>query len=141
MTEQNDKEFFKLNLDLEFEYIKNSHLKDFGLIVNKTDEDPNKWILTMKVPEDAIYSNKVENNEYKLSITFGENYPETKPDIRFITKIEHDDVNENGEINVKWLNNLKAGRKIAYILPRLLTLFYLKEKKEEKEEEEEKEDD
>lgn len=140
MTEKQDDEMLKINLDIEFEHIENSHLKDFGLIVTKT-EDPYKWILTMKVPEDAIYANKVENNEYKLSITFGENYPETKPDIKFITKIEHDDVNENGEINVKWLNNLKSGRKIAYILPRLLTLFYLNEKKEENEEEEEKEDD
>ena len=138
MEEKQDPEVLKINLELEFEHIEKSHLKDLGLTVSKNEEDPKKWTLTMKVPEDAVYGKNVENNEYKLSITFGDNYPETKPEIRFLTRMEHADVGENGEINVKWLNNLKPGRKIAYILPRLLTLFYLSEKdldNEKKEEE------
>lgn len=119
-------------LKIEYENIVSSDLLKLGFDMKvslETPDDYTSWIFTISAPDDSDY----KGGHYKLSIKFGDNYPEEKPEIKFVNKIYHCNVNEDGEIDVPWLNNLKKGRKIAYILPRLITLFYLQDTEVENE--------
>ena len=53
-----------------------------------------KWNVILKGPDKSCYENRL----FKLLLIFPENYPEDPPDIRFITKIYHPNISEDGVI-------------------------------------------
>ena len=74
----------------------------------------------MNAPEDSDY----KGGKYIVNVKFNKDYPLENPKFIFKTDIYHCNVNKNKELNVNWL---MKGMKIDYILPRLLTLFYLQD--------------
>ena len=90
--------------------------------------DYTKWNMVMTAPEDSDY----KGGKYLIEVEFLKNYPYINPKFTFKTPIYHCNVKENGELNVNWL---MKGMKIDYIMPRLLTLFYLQDTSVDKESE------
>ena len=116
-----DKEELNAIMEMEYNKVKVSGLLDYGFVIKlQNEKDYTKWDMIMKAPEDSEY----KGAQYKLEIEFLIDYPYTNPKIIFKTPIYHCNVKDNGELDVNWMCE---GMPIDYILPRLLTLFYLPE--------------
>ena len=118
-----DKE--ELNGIMEYEYKrvmedKNGILK-FGIEIKIIEpNDYTKWEITLTAPEDSDY----KGAKYTLIAEFLLEYPLVNPTFTFKSNFYHCNVDDNGKLKVNWLIK---GMKIDYILPRLLTLFYLQD--------------
>ena len=114
----------ELNGICEYEYRrindKEKEILDFGISIKIENNDYKKWEITFIAPEDSDY----KGGKYTLIAEFQHDYPLINPKFKFKTKIYHCNVDDDGNLKVNWL--LK-GMKIDYILPRLLTLFYLQD--------------
>ena len=116
-----DEEELKATTEYEFKGIINSGLLDYGFEIKPQKEnDYRKWDVIMRAPEDSEY----RGAKYLIEIEFLIDYPLNIPKIIFKTPMYHCNVKENGELEVNWL---EKGMTIDYILPRLLTLFYLQD--------------
>ena len=118
-----DKE--ELNGIMEYEYKRvttgeSKQILDFGIQIKIENDDYTKWEITMKAPDDSDY----KGAKYTLIAEFQLEYPLTNPIFKFKSDFYHCNVDKEGNLKVNWL--LK-GMKIDYILPRLLTLFYLQD--------------
>ena len=111
-----------LNGILEYEYkrVTESGILDFGIEIKIENKDYTKWNIIMTAPDDSDY----KGGKYTLLAEFPSEYPLENPKFKFLTYIYHCNVDENNELKVNWLIK---GMKIDYILPRLLTLFYLQD--------------
>ncbi len=113
----------ELNGVMKYEYdrVKECGILDFGFVVKLVkDNDYTHWKMVMKAPEDSDY----KGAQYLIDVEFLNNYPFINPKFTFETPMYHCNVKESGELNVNWL---MQGMKIDYIMPRLLTLFYLQD--------------
>ena len=122
-NEKVDEEFNELNGIMEYEYkrVLESGILDFGIEINTVKEkNYTEWNITMTAPEDSDY----KGGKYTVLAKFEKDYPLVNPKFTFITDMYHCNVNDKKELNVNWL---MKGMKIDYILPRLLTLFYLQD--------------
>ena len=111
-----------LNGILEYEYkrVKESGILDFGIEIIIENKDYTKWKIIMTAPEDSDYNGA----KYTLIAEFPLEYPLNNPTFTFTSKFYHCNVDDDGHLRVNWL---MKGMKIDYILPRLLTLFYLQD--------------
>ena len=108
-------------MQYEFDDIKKSGILDFGFEIKQiSDNDYTKWKMVMTAPEDSDYA----GGKYELLVEFKVDYPYENPIIKFITPIYHCNVGDNGELKINWM---MRGMKMDYIMPRLLTLFYLQD--------------
>ena len=73
----------------EFEEISRNPLVDIGVTVGLNNEDIFEWNLTLKGPENSNYKKGI----YYLRAKFPKDYPESPPEIIFITPIYHLNVN------------------------------------------------
>ena len=128
-----------LNGILKYEYnrIKDSGILDFGIEIklkekeeekkeeeNKKEEKDNKdytrWEIILTAPADSEYN----GGKYTVIAEFPLGYPMENPKFTFETEIYHCNVDDYNNLKVNWL---MKGMKIEYILPKLLTLFYLQD--------------
>ena len=124
----------ELNGIMEYEYndILKSDILNYGFKVKLEKENDYKvWKILMTAPDDSDY----KGGKYLLKVEFQLDYPLVNPKITFITPIYHCNVKDNGELNVNWM---MKGMKIDYIMPRLLTLFYLQDTSVDKDSEKSK---
>ncbi len=124
----------ELNGIMEYEYndILKSDILNYGFKVKLEKENDYKvWKILMTAPDDSDY----KGGNYLLKVEFQLDYPLVNPKITFITPIYHCNVKDNGELNVNWM---MKGMKIDYIMPRLLTLFYLQDASVDKDSEKSK---
>ena len=114
----------ELNGIMEYEYKRvveeNKDILNFGIEIKVEKPDFTKWEITMKAPEDSDY----KGAKYTLIAEFPLEYPLNNPTFTFTSNFYHCNVDEKGHLKVNWL---MKGMKIDYILPRLLTLFYLQD--------------
>ena len=64
-------------------------------------ENPFEWKAVINGPIGTPY----EGGYYKLKITFKEDFPNSGPDIKFITKIYHCNISDNGKICLNLIKN------------------------------------
>ena len=108
-------------MQYEFDDIKKSGILDFGFQIKQiSDNDYTKWKMVMTAPEDSDYA----GGKYELLVEFKVDYPYENPIIKFVTPIYHCNVGDDGELKINWM---MRGMKMDYIMPRLLTLFYLQD--------------
>ena len=113
-------------LDYEFKRVKEQKLEEYGITIKlEKENDFTKWIVTLIAPEDSDY----KGAKYEVLVEFKNDYPYNNPEFTFRSKIYHCNVDNEGKLKVNWL---MRGMKIDYILPRLLTLFYIKRSKQRK---------
>ena len=115
-------------LEYEFKRVKEQKLEEYGITIKlEKENDFTKWIVTLIAPEDSDY----KGAKYEVLVEFKNDYPYNNPEFTFRSKIYHCNVDNEGKLKVNWL---MRGMKIDYILPRLLTLFYIQDDTDEKDE-------
>ncbi len=125
--EQTDEDLNAI-LDYEFKRVKEQKLEEYGITIKlEKENDFTKWIVTLIAPEDSDYNGA----KYEVLVEFKNDYPYNNPEFTFRSKIYHCNVDNEGKLKVNWL---MRGMKIDYILPRLLTLFYIQDDTDEKDE-------
>ena len=107
-------------MEYEYKRVLDSGILDFGIEIITEKDNYTEWKITMTAPDDSEY----KGGKYTVLAKFEKDYPLVNPKFTFITDIYHCNVNDKKELNVNWL---MKGMKIDYILPRLLTLFYLQD--------------
>ena len=115
----------------EFEELNQNPLSNIGVTVGLPKEDNIfEWQCTLSGPNDSSYKGGL----FILTITFPENYPESKPEVCFKTPIYHINVNPKkkkdekseglGHVCISTLNWWKSEYKIKDILTSIFALFY-----------------
>ena len=116
-----DEDDLKGVMKYEFNDIEKSGILDFGFQIRAKDgKDYTEWEMVMSAPEDSDYA----GGHYLLNVKFEVDYPYENPKIKIITPIYHCNVGNEGELKINWM---MRGMKMDYIMPRLLTLFYLQD--------------
>ncbi|VDP52725.1 unnamed protein product [Schistosoma mattheei] len=57
-------------------------------------ENLTRWLASIRGPDGTVY----EGQQYKLSLEFGPNYPYSPPNVRFVSKCYHPNVDTRGVI-------------------------------------------
>ena len=114
----------ELNGVMEYEYknVKECGILGYGFVIKFPREgDYKEWLMLMNAPDDSDY----KGGKYIIKVEFLMDYPYINPKFTFQPPIlYHCNVKDNGELDVNWM---MKGMKIDYIMPRLLTLFYLQD--------------
>jgi ubiquitin-protein ligase len=86
-----------------------------------TDEkDISQWTATLMGPEKSPYAGGV----FRLSINFPSDYPFRPPEIKFVTKVYHCNINDKGWICVDILkDNWSAALTVSKVLLSILSLL------------------
>ena len=88
------------------------------IINNK--KDPFHWQITMLGPQDTPYANGL----FFLSADFPKDYPKRGPEVKFINKMYHLNVNNNGHVCINTLSEWKEGTTMSEVLSLIFALFY-----------------
>ena len=112
----------------EFNRLKRSPLANLGITVGLFNEDNIfEWKCTILGPKDTCYKNGL----FYLKIIFPDNYPNSKPEIIFLTPIYHLNVKyfvsekqPLGHICVSTLNKWNPGDSVRKVLPELFALLH-----------------
>ena len=92
-----------------------------GLINNNDINDIFHWKFTLIGPSDSPYA----DGFFVLTADFPENYPDSKPEIRFVNKIYHLNVSPiNGHVSISTLNCWKPGTPMIKVISDIFILFY-----------------
>ena len=102
-----------------------------GLLISvgpPSENDVFKWNCSMIAPKDSLYSGGL----FFLQINFPNDYPNSAPEIKFITPIYHINVNHIdrpgfplGKVYLTALNNWNPKYRMRGILPNIYALFYI----------------
>ena len=111
----------------EYKKLANDPSTNFGITVGLPNEDNIfEWRCTILGPKDTCYKGGI----FFLKITFPFDYPNSKPEIVFLTPIYHLNVlyantqkHPLGHICVNTLNEWKPGDSIIRILPQVFALL------------------
>ena len=116
----------------EFEDINRNPISSIGLTVGLLN-NIFEWQATLIGPHDSLYKNGL----FILKIKFPDNFPQTPPEICFLTPIYHLNVNPYfprnfgaeplGHIFISILNNWKPEYKMREVLTNISSLFYLED--------------
>ena len=114
----------------EFQDLNDNPLVTMGISVALVNNNLFEWRCTMLGPSDSSYKNGL----FYLSIKFDENYPNSKPNVKFITPIYHVNINsvespyfKLGHICISTLNDwndIKSSTSIRQVLLDIWALFH-----------------
>ena len=112
----------------EFKQLQRKPLSNFGITVGLFNEDNIfEWKCTILGPKDTCYKNGL----FYLKVIFPDDYPNSKPEIIFLSPIYHLNVkyfvgNKQplGHICVNTLNDWKPGDSVIKVLPELFALLH-----------------
>ncbi|CAH8594113.1 unnamed protein product [Heterobilharzia americana] len=68
--------------------------KDKSVTAFPDGENLTRWLASIRGPDGTVY----EGQQYKLSLEFGPNYPYSPPNVRFVSKCYHPNVDTRGVI-------------------------------------------
>ena len=115
-------------IKIEFNDINNNPLGEIGVTIGLNDENNIfRWSATLQGPKDTGYKGGI----FLLDIKFPEDYPESPPEILFVTPIYHLNINSSsqtgisvGKVYCNSLNNWKNYFTIRKIFPEIFVLLY-----------------
>ena len=115
-------------IKIEFNDINNNPLGEIGVTIGLNDENNIfRWSATLQGPKDTSYKGGI----FLLDIKFPEDYPESPPEILFVTPIYHLNINSSsqtgisvGKVYCNSLNNWKNYFTIRKIFPEIFVLLY-----------------
>ncbi|KAL7071212.1 hypothetical protein ACQ4LE_009446 [Meloidogyne hapla] len=79
-----------------------------------------KWSIVLDGPTDTVYA----NGTFFAELLFGVNYPFSPPEVGFLTKIYHCNINSQGQVCLGLTRNWKSTMRVVDVLKMLLSLFY-----------------
>ena len=115
-------------IKIEFNDINNNPLGEIGVTIGLNDENNIfRWSATLQGPKDTGYKGGI----FLLDIKFPEDYPESPPEILFVTPIYHLNINSSsqtgisvGKVYCNSINNWKNYFTIRKIFPEIFVLLY-----------------
>ena len=116
----NSKEKVENLIKKQYKIVKEDPIPSLGISVGLKEDNYFKWLVYILPPDDSIYAGK----NYILNIDFNENYPRSKPKVRFFTKIYHCNVSEEGQIKIPSLENWNENISMNQVLSDIFCLFY-----------------
>ena len=108
-------------LKIEFDALQNDPILSLGCTVGLEKNDIFHWKISLAGPVDTPYAGGM----FFLTAAFSEEYPEKKPEVRFINKIYHLNVSPtNGHICISTLNEWKPKTPMVDVISAIFALFY-----------------
>ena len=108
----------------EFEKLQNDPILSLGCTVGyneKFKKDIFHWKITLIGPIDTPYA----GGTFFLTADFSEDYPNKKPEVRFVNQIYHLNVSpSNGHICISTLNEWKPKTPMVDVISAIFALFY-----------------
>ena len=87
----------------------------------ETNEDPFHWQVTLVPPKGTLY----EGGFFKLEVKLPDNYPNSVPRVKFLTKIYHCNIGKtDGSICLSTLNKWKNTYTMEDVLNHIMVLLY-----------------
>ena len=116
-------------INQEFNDLQMNPIASIGVVVGMPDpNNPYEWRCTMMGPTDTSFGGGL----FYLKINFPPDYPNSAPEVRFITPIYHVNVNHIkqdkcplGHICISTLNFWNREYKIREVLTNIFALFYM----------------
>ena len=116
----------------EFLELNRNPMAAIGFSVGLPDENNVfEWRCTLMGPQDSPYKNGL----FYLRVLFPNDYPNSKPEVRFITPIYHVNVNDKvqygpeidplGHVCINTINNWKPNLTMKQVFTDIFALFYL----------------
>lgn len=98
-----------------------STTKDIGLVeIKMVDDNIYDWKFVLAGPENSLY----QGYNFEFSMKIPNNYPNSPPDVKFISPILHINVNTNGDICLDLLkDNWSSAQSIIKIIMSLRLLL------------------
>ena len=85
------------------------------------ESDPYHWQVTIVAPKDSVY----EGGFFQLEVKIPDNYPNSCPRVKFLTKIYHCNVGEtNGNICLSTLNSWNSNYSMEDVLNHITVLLH-----------------
>ena len=108
-------------LKKEFDALQNDPILSLGCTVGLEKNDIFHWKISLAGPIDTPYAGGM----FFLTAEFNEDYPQKKPEVRFINKIYHLNVSPtNGHICISTLNEWKPKTPMVDVISAIFALFY-----------------
>ena len=108
-------------LKKEFDALQNDPILSLGCTVGLEKNDIFHWKISLAGPVDTPYAGGM----FFLTAAFTDDYPEKKPEVRFINKIYHLNVSPtNGHICISTLNEWKPKTPMVDVISAIFALFY-----------------
>ena len=108
-------------LKKEYDNLQRDPILSLGCTVGLVKNDIFHWKITLIGPVDTPYAGGL----FILTADFPEKYPEQKPEVKFVNKIYHLNVNpRDGHICINILNSYKPRTPIVDIISGIFSLFY-----------------
>ena len=108
-------------LKKEFDALQNDPILSLGCTVGLEKNDIFHWKISLAGPVDTPYAGGM----FFLTAAFTEDYPEKKPEVRFVNKIYHLNVSPtNGHICISTLNEWKPKTPMVDVISAIFALFY-----------------
>ena len=117
----NNKERVENLIKKEYEKVKEEPIPSLGISIGLYNvNDYSKWKIIIFAPDDSIYAGGV----FEMSIGFDEDFPESKPIVKFITKMYHCNVSDDGDVDIPSLKKWNKNITMNEILSDIFSLFY-----------------
>lgn len=88
--------------------------------INMVEDNMYHWNVTVYGPPDSLY----EGYEFQLNIVLPDTYPYAPPRVKFITPIQHVNINTDGDICLDILkNNWLASQNISSVIISIIALL------------------
>ena len=99
----------------------NPLMMTIGCTVGLINNDIFHWKIFLTGPNDSPYAGGL----FTLTVDFNEDYPYSRPEIRFVNKIYHLNISpSNGHVSISTLNAWKEKTPISKIICNIFVLFY-----------------
>ncbi len=126
------KELARQRIAQEFKDINQNPMANIGFSVGLPNENNVfEWRCTIMGPSDSSYKNGL----FYLRVLFPDDYPNSRPEVRFITPIYHVNVNHQqnygdeidplGHVCISTINNWKPNFNMRQVFVDIFALFYL----------------
>ena len=98
----------------------NKPINSLGILKIDKQNNDKTWIIRIKSPKDSLYKNAI----FSIKIDFPNDFPNSKPEIRFINKIYHLNVSpSNGHIAIHFLIYWNTTTSITELLVGIFLFF------------------
>ena len=106
----------------QYTQLLNDPILSLGVTVGLVNEgDLFHWQISLLGPQDTPYGGGL----FFLTADFPDNFPNSKPEVRFINKIYHLNVSpNNGHICINTLNDWKKETRMVDVISDIFALFY-----------------
>ena len=107
-------------LKKELEELKNDPIVTMGVVVKAIKGDVFHWQMTMLGPQDTPYAGGL----FYLTADFPDEYPDKGPEVKFVNRMYHLNVSNNGHVCINTLSEWTKGTTMTEVLSLIFALFY-----------------